>query len=31
MDPLSGVGASPQDVEHAVSGDTGPEHAGRPG
>ena len=30
-DPLSGVGASPQDVEDAVSGDTGPEHPGRPG
>jgi hypothetical protein len=30
-DPLGGVGASPQDVEDAVSGDTGPEHPGRPG
>ena len=28
-DPLSGVGASPQDVEDAVSGDTGPEHRGQ--
>ena len=30
-DPLGGVGASPQDVEDAVSGDTGPAHPGRPG
>ena len=30
-DPLAGVGASPEDVEDAVSGDTGPEHPGRPG
>lgn len=30
-DPLSGVTASEQDVEDAVSGDTGPEHPGRPG
>ena len=28
-DPLSGVGASAQDVEDAVSGDTGPEHPGQ--
>ena len=30
-DPLAGVSASPQDVEDAVSGDTGPEHPGRQG
>jgi hypothetical protein len=30
-DPLAGVSATPQDVEDAVSGDTGPEHPGRPG
>ena len=30
-DPLSGVTASKQDVEEAVSGDTGPEHPGRQG
>ena len=30
-DPLSGVTASEQDSEDAVSGDTGPEHPGRPG
>lgn len=30
-DPLAGVTASPEDVEDAVSGDTGPEHPGRPG
>ena len=30
-DPLAGVSASEQDVEDAVSGDTGPEHPGRPG
>jgi hypothetical protein len=30
-DPLAGVTASEQDVEDAVSGDTGPEHPGRPG
>ena len=30
-DPLSGVRASAEDVEDAVSGDTGPEHPGRQG
>ena len=30
-DPLAGVSASAQDSEDAVSGDTGPEHPGRPG
>lgn len=30
-DPLAGVTASAEDVEDAVSGDTGPEHPGRPG
>lgn len=30
-DPLSGVSASAEDVQDAVSGDTGPEHPGRPG
>ena len=30
-DPLSGVTASGQDSEDAVSGDTGPAHPGRPG
>ena len=30
-DPLAGVTASEQDVEDAVSGDTGPEHPGRQG
>jgi hypothetical protein len=30
-DALSGVSATPEDVEDAVSGDTGPEHPGRPG
>lgn len=30
-DALAGVTASPQDVEDAVSGDTGPEHPGRQG
>lgn len=30
-DPLAGVTASPEDVEHAVSGDTGPERPGRQG
>ena len=29
--PLSGVTASDKDIEDAVSGDTGPEHPGRPG
>lgn len=28
-DALAGVTATPTDVEEAVSGDTGPEHAGR--
>ena len=28
-DPLSGVTASADDVEDAVSGDTGPEHPGQ--
>jgi len=27
-DPLAGVTASKQDIEDAVSGDTGPEHPG---
>ena len=30
-DPLAGVTASRQDVEQAVSGDTGPERPGRQG
>jgi hypothetical protein len=29
--PLAGVTASDKDIEDAVSGDTGPEHPGRPG
>ena len=29
--PLAGVTATEQDSEDAVSGDTGPEHPGRPG
>ena len=28
-DPLAGVTASAEDVEEAVSGDTGPEHSGQ--
>lgn len=28
-DPLDGVRASPEDIEEAVSGDTGPEHRGQ--
>ena len=30
-DPLAGVTATAEDVEDAVSGDTGPEHPGRQG